>query len=93
MVEQTALIAPLTASIVEQAVGDLASWRRQGLELGVAVKTVENHKIRVFEKLGVRTQAQAITVAMSFGLTGKDSVRTGRADQLVGPPGWSGAAG
>ncbi len=48
------------------------------IELGVAIKTVENHKIRVFEKLGVRTQAQAITVAMSFGLTGKDSVRTGR---------------
>ncbi len=63
------------------------------LELGVAVKTVENHKIRVFEKLGVRTQAQAITVAMSFGLTGKDSVRAGLADQLIGPPGWRGAAG
>jgi DNA-binding NarL/FixJ family response regulator len=57
------------------------------LELGVAVKTVENHKIRVFEKLGVRTQAQAITVAMSFGLTGKDSVLTGLADRLVSPPG------
>ena len=37
MVEQTALIAPLTANIVEQAVRDLASWRRQGLELEVAI--------------------------------------------------------
>ncbi len=37
MVEQTALIGPLTANIVEQAVGDLASWRRQGLELEVAI--------------------------------------------------------
>ncbi len=37
MVEQTALIAPLTAHIVEQAVRDLASWRRQGLELEVAI--------------------------------------------------------
>lgn len=37
--------------------------------LGVALKTVENHKIRVFEKLGVRSQAQAVTVAMAYGLT------------------------
>lgn len=37
--------------------------------LGVALKTVENHKIRVFEKLGVRSQAQAVTVAMGYGLT------------------------
>jgi DNA-binding NarL/FixJ family response regulator len=36
--------------------------------LGVARKTVENHKIRVFEKLGVRSQAQAVTVAMAYGL-------------------------
>jgi DNA-binding NarL/FixJ family response regulator len=63
------------------------------LELGVAVKTVENHKIRVFEKLGVRTQAQAITVAMSFGLTGKDSVLTGLTDRLVEPSGLRGATG
>jgi DNA-binding NarL/FixJ family response regulator len=38
--------------------------------LGVALKTVENHKIRVFDKLGVRTQAHAVTVAMAYGLTG-----------------------
>ena len=37
-------------------------------ELGVAVKTVENHKIRVFAKLAVRTQAQAVTVALNYGL-------------------------
>ena len=36
--------------------------------LGVALKTVENHKIRVFEKLGVRSQAHAVTVAMAYGL-------------------------
>lgn len=36
--------------------------------LGVAVKTVENHKIRVFEKLGVRSQAHAVSVAMAYGL-------------------------
>lgn len=36
--------------------------------LGVALKTIENHKIRIFEKLGVRSQAHAVTVAMAYGL-------------------------
>lgn len=39
--------------------------------LGVAVKTVENHKIRIFEKLGVRSHAHAVTVAMAYGLAGQ----------------------
>jgi DNA-binding NarL/FixJ family response regulator len=34
----------------------------------VAVKTVENHKIRIFSKLGVRTQAQAVALAITHGL-------------------------
>lgn len=36
--------------------------------LGVAVKTVENHKTRVFDKLGVRTQAHAVAIAIGQGL-------------------------
>jgi DNA-binding NarL/FixJ family response regulator len=36
--------------------------------LGVAFKTIENHKIRIFEKLGVRTHAQAVSVAVHHGL-------------------------
>jgi two-component system nitrate/nitrite response regulator NarL len=36
--------------------------------LGMAVKTVENHKIRIFDKLGVRTQAQAVSMAISQGM-------------------------
>ena len=36
--------------------------------LGISVKTVENHKIRIFDKLGVRTHAQAVSVAISHGL-------------------------
>ncbi len=35
--------------------------------LGIAAKTVENHKTRIFDKLGVHTQAQA--VAMAVGST------------------------
>ncbi len=36
--------------------------------LGMAVKTVENHKIRIFDKLGVRTQAHAVSLAISQGM-------------------------
>ena len=36
--------------------------------LGVAVKTVENHKIHIFDKLGVRSQAQAVSQAISQGM-------------------------
>ena len=36
--------------------------------LGVAIKTVENHKIRIFDKLGVRSQAQAVALAIAHGL-------------------------
>jgi DNA-binding NarL/FixJ family response regulator len=36
--------------------------------LGVATKTVENHKIRIFDKLGVSTQAQAVSLTLSQGL-------------------------
>jgi DNA-binding NarL/FixJ family response regulator len=40
------------------------------VRLGVALKTVENHKIRIFEKLGVRSHAHAVTVALAHGLAG-----------------------
>ena len=36
--------------------------------LGVVVKTVETHKVRIFEKLGVRSQAHAVTTAFAYGL-------------------------
>ncbi len=36
--------------------------------LGVSVKTVENHKTRLFDKLGVRTQAHAVSLAIGHGL-------------------------
>lgn len=37
-------------------------------ELGVSLKTIENHKIRIFDKLGARTQAEAAFLAVSQGL-------------------------
>jgi DNA-binding NarL/FixJ family response regulator len=36
--------------------------------LDISVKTVETHKIRIFDKLGVRTHAQAVSVAIAHGL-------------------------
>jgi DNA-binding NarL/FixJ family response regulator len=39
-------------------------------KLGVALKTVESHKIRLFDKLGARTQAHAVSIAMGHGLIG-----------------------
>lgn len=37
-------------------------------QLGVALKTVESHKIRVFDKLGARSQAHAVSIAISQNL-------------------------
>jgi two-component system nitrate/nitrite response regulator NarL len=37
-------------------------------KLGVAMKTVENHKLRIFDKLGVRTQAEAVSLAIGQSL-------------------------
>lgn len=55
-------------SDVLAAMADGLSTKAIARRLGVAPKTIENHKIRVFEKLGVRNQAQAVTEAMSQGL-------------------------
>lgn len=51
------------------------------LRLGVALKTVENHKIRIFEKLGVRSHAHAVTVALAYGLVGQGATETRDADR------------
>ena len=42
--------------------------RGRKISLGVALKTVENHKIRIFDKLGVRTQAEAVSLAIGHSL-------------------------
>lgn len=38
--------------------------------LGVSAKTVENHKTRIFSKLGVRTQTEAVSVVLEGRLPG-----------------------
>ena len=46
---------------VLNAIADGLSTKAAARLLGVAVKTVENHKTRVFAKLGVRSQAQLVS--------------------------------
>lgn len=50
------------------AMADGLSNKAIARRLGVVVKTVENHKTRVFDKLGVKTQAHAVGLAISQGL-------------------------
>lgn len=56
-------LTPREAEVLEAMVEGL-STKAIARRLGVAYKTVENHKIRVFEKLQVRTHAQAVSVAI-----------------------------
>lgn len=50
------------------AMADGLSTKAIALRLDMAVKTVENHKTRIFDKLGVPTQAAAVTYAIGHGL-------------------------
>jgi DNA-binding NarL/FixJ family response regulator len=56
------------------AMADGLSTKAVARLLGITPKTVENHKTRIFDKLGVRTQAQAVAVALD-----------GRFDRSLGP--------
>ena len=60
-------LTPRESEVLEAMVEGL-STKAIARRLGVAYKTVENHKIRVFEKLQVRTHAQAVSVAIEHQL-------------------------
>ncbi len=49
-------------------VGAGLTTREIGERLHISPKTVENHKQRIFERLGVNNQAHAVAVAMRAGL-------------------------
>jgi len=53
---------------VLSAMADGLATKAIANRLGVALKTVENHKIRIFDKLGVRTQAEAVSLAIGHSL-------------------------
>ncbi len=60
-------LTPRESEVLEAMVEGM-STKAIARRLGVAYKTVENHKIRVFEKLQVRTHAQAVSVAIGHQL-------------------------
>lgn len=67
---QAAAGARLTPRELEVLTGMVEGLPTKGIarRLGVALKTVENHKLRIFDKLGARTQAHAVGVALAHGL-------------------------
>jgi DNA-binding NarL/FixJ family response regulator len=53
---------------VLRAIGSGATTRKVGHIMGISPKTVENHKQRIFGKLGVQNQAHAVSIALRRGL-------------------------
>lgn len=53
---------------VLKAISIGATTRRVASAIGISPKTVENHKQRIFSKLGVQNQAHAVAVATRQGL-------------------------
>ena len=73
----------LTAREVEvvEAIADGLSNRVIGRRLGITEKTVDNHKQRIYAKLGVQSQAHAVAVTLATGVLGG-----GRRTQAAGGP-------
>lgn len=53
---------------VLDAIGSGATTRSVAVRMGISPKTVENHKQRIFSKLGVQNQAHAVAIAVRQGL-------------------------
>src|SRR5436190_48192 len=53
---------------VLRLVGTGSTTREISGRLGISTKTVENHKHRIFAKLGVHNQAHAVSIAVRTGL-------------------------
>src|SRR5579871_2679398 len=48
--------------------------------LAISPKTVENHKIRIYSKLGARNQSEAVAIGMLRGLASAKPARVAIAD-------------
>src|SRR3954452_18497875 len=74
-------LAPLTEREREvlRMVGTGHTTREIAVRLGISAKTVENHKHRIFSKLGVHNQAHAVSIAMRAGILTPGSVVASRA--------------
>jgi DNA-binding NarL/FixJ family response regulator len=60
-------LTPREREVLAAMVDGLAS-KAIARRLGMALKTVESHKTRIFDKLGVPTQAAAVSFAIAHGL-------------------------
>src|SRR5579872_2297412 len=52
--------------------------------LAISPKTVENHKIRIYSKLGARNQSEAVAIGMLRGLASAKPARAATSDE-TGP--------
>src|SRR5262249_32400482 len=62
---------PLLSHREIQVLGEIgagSTTRAAAAHMGISPKPVENHKQRIFSKLGVQNQAHAVAVAMRQGL-------------------------
>jgi DNA-binding NarL/FixJ family response regulator len=60
-------LTPREADVI-RCIAEGKRTREIGAELGITMKTVENHKQRLFRKLGVQNQAHAVSIAIRRGL-------------------------
>ncbi len=58
---------------VLNALADGLSTKAVARSLGIAVKTVENHKTRIFDKLGVKTQFEAVALLLEGRVVVEDA--------------------
>jgi len=74
----TPAVRQLTAREIQvlQLIGAGCTSRQIGNQMRVSHKTVENHKQRIFGKLGVQNQAHAVSVAFRKGYLRPEDVRT-----------------
>jgi DNA-binding NarL/FixJ family response regulator len=66
--DQRRLVLTSREAQVLGAIGAGATTRGVAVIMGISPKTVENHKQRIFSKLGVQNQAHAVSVALRQGL-------------------------
>ena len=68
-----------------QSIAEGKSNKEIGSLLGVATKTVDNHRSRLMQKLGVHNAASLTLVAVQMGIVPACSVQAGLLDSLSLP--------
>jgi DNA-binding NarL/FixJ family response regulator len=63
------LLTPREVQVMQGIANGLAT-AQVAISLGITRKSVENHKQRIYAKLGVQSQAHAVAVAVESGLLG-----------------------